>query len=878
MAASTRRLAWYRDQNQRRNPPRNPRPGRISCAALLCLAAWPAGALDFGPGPLGPITVTSGSHRVVGDTQIVFTPATATENGVRVTGATSMEIDADLLPITITSNGSPAISTSAVLASGASASISAHGNYSISNNNQGTTAPTSAVAASSDATITLNGGKVSHTKTNNNAAYQAALMASSGASVIATDVTVEAINTLAGVASGTSVLTFGVASSGAGSTMTVTGGTITGLTPNGANGGARVYGASAEAGGVTTLTDVDVFTGAGTRDHGAVPAGGTINIDGGSINVSGVAGAATHGNVGGLYSSGANGTSTFNVLNAQINSSAFGVFLQSNGGGFETNGLQQTNGGSSDGNLTQANLCDTVIDVGRSGLLVTARNRTVTASGVTITAAKGIDGSLANEAGVFIIGGGRVELSNTCAIGGTGGPNEITAVTGHGVHVTGINSGVSSTFVAGSALINVAADNEYGVNITAGGRAELTNTNIHTTGADAYGVRLDGATSAAQLGGGNVIATEGAAAHGFVVTNAANKTFDGGAGNALPAFNVQGNGSAMRAALGAATPTTPNTTLTLSGVTLSNAGGASHPGTIGVLSEGASASVTLTNATIGMAGAGSLTALARASAIDASGATLTAADGAHGVRLENGSAFTATAGTKIEAPPDSDAFQFGAGANSAALNNSQATGKATTASGASALTLAGGSVWTMTGDSNVTTLNIDNSRITYSQPVGSRQAQSSYKKLTLNHLNGNGGVIELHAWLSSDGSPSDRLIIAPGGSVTGTTTLRLPQLDIDLSPGALTTGNGILMVDVPNSVTMPPGAFKLETGPITIGGHTYTLEQGGVGAPNSWFLRSGPIINAGGAGATAIPALSGPMLAALALLLAAVAALRRRIR
>jgi hypothetical protein len=475
-------------------------------------------------------------------------------------------------------------------------------------------------------------------------------------------------------------------------------------------------------------------------------------------------------------------------------------------------------------------------------------------------------------------------LSDTCSIGGTGGVNEITAITGHGVHVSGANSGVSSTFVASgsaadSTVINVGADNEYGVNITAGGRAELANTRIQTTGDDAHGVRMDGAASTAQLGSGNAIATTGPASHGFAVTNAANKTFDGGAGNALPAFNVQGSGSAMLAAIGVGTGAV-NTTLTLNGVTASNDGGASHPGTLGVLSEGERASVTLTSATIGMSGADSLTALARASTINASGATLTATDGAHGVRLENGGVFTATAASRIEVPPGNDAFQFDTGANSAALDGSQAIGKATTASGTSELTLTGGSVWTMTGNSSVTTLNTAASRIEYLQPTGSRDVQSSYKTLTVNNLNGNGGVIELNAWLASDGSPADRLIIAPGGSVTGTTTLRLPQLNINFSPGALTTGNGILMVDVPNNVNMPPNAFTLEaSGPIIVNGYTYTLEQGGTGAPNSWFLRSGPNLNAGGgAGAAAIPALSPTLLALLALLLPAVAATARRPR
>jgi outer membrane autotransporter protein len=105
--------------------------------------------------------------------------------------------------------------------------------------------------------------------------------------------------------------------------------------------------------------------------------------------------------------------------------------------------------------------------------------------------------------------------------------------------------------------------------------------------------------------------------------------------------------------------------------------------------------------------------------------------------------------------------------------------------------------------------------------------------LTTTSYIGTGGTIAMNTFLGSDGSPSDRLVIN-GGSATGNSLLRITNAG---GPGALTTGNGILVVDATNGTTVP-GAFAL-AGPVVAGPFEYKLFRG---APDpvadSWFLRS----------------------------------------
>jgi hypothetical protein len=114
----------------------------------------------------------------------------------------------------------------------------------------------------------------------------------------------------------------------------------------------------------------------------------------------------------------------------------------------------------------------------------------------------------------------------------------------------------------------------------------------------------------------------------------------------------------------------------------------------------------------------------------------------------------------------------------------------TDAASASAVNLTQGTVWTMTGNSNATSLTNDASQIVYTPPTGDPTQLASYKTLTAMNYTGVGGTIQLNTFLGDDSAPSDRLIIN-GGAATGATKLDIRNTT---GAGAETVSNGILVV------------------------------------------------------------------------------------
>ncbi|WP_052003020.1 autotransporter outer membrane beta-barrel domain-containing protein [Microvirga sp. BSC39] len=101
--------------------------------------------------------------------------------------------------------------------------------------------------------------------------------------------------------------------------------------------------------------------------------------------------------------------------------------------------------------------------------------------------------------------------------------------------------------------------------------------------------------------------------------------------------------------------------------------------------------------------------------------------------------------------------------------------------------------------------------------------------------NGQNGIVALNTVLGGDGSASDRLVIN-GGTAVGRSGLQITSAG---GGGALTTGNGILVVDAVNGGTTSVGSFGL-TGPVVAGAYEYHLFRGSVdtSASDSWYLRS----------------------------------------
>lgn len=100
---------------------------------------------------------------------------------------------------------------------------------------------------------------------------------------------------------------------------------------------------------------------------------------------------------------------------------------------------------------------------------------------------------------------------------------------------------------------------------------------------------------------------------------------------------------------------------------------------------------------------------------------------------------------------------------------------------------------------------------------------------------GAGGLVNLNTVLSTDGAPSDRLVI-DGGTATGSSFLRIMNAG---GGGAQTVGNGILVVDTINGGATLPSAFTLAV-PVAAGPYAYALHRSSVDAtnPEAWYLRS----------------------------------------
>jgi autotransporter family porin len=141
------------------------------------------------------------------------------------------------------------------------------------------------------------------------------------------------------------------------------------------------------------------------------------------------------------------------------------------------------------------------------------------------------------------------------------------------------------------------------------------------------------------------------------------------------------------------------------------------------------------------------------------------------------------------APPSPSGPIITPGLANVILSGSTAVGSAFTASGSvSNLTMINDSLWTMTGNSNITNLANNHSLIQYTLPSSDSNLLSSYKMLITQNYVGNNDFIDLNTFLGSDSSPSDILVI-DGGTGSGSTGLHIQNT---IGQGALTLNNGIL--------------------------------------------------------------------------------------
>ncbi|MET3498225.1 outer membrane autotransporter protein [Variovorax boronicumulans] len=152
-----------------------------------------------------------------------------------------------------------------------------------------------------------------------------------------------------------------------------------------------------------------------------------------------------------------------------------------------------------------------------------------------------------------------------------------------------------------------------------------------------------------------------------------------------------------------------------------------------------------------------------------------------------------------------------------------------------ALTIDGTSRWTMTGSSSLSRLALAG-RIDF-QPPGTGFVPQT---LTVNgNWVGQGGVVGMRTALGDSGSLTDRIVI-DGGTVSGATTLQVRNAG---GLGALTTGDGIMLVSAVNGATTTAqttrDGFSLAGGHVDAGAYEYRLYSAdAVGAGENWYLRS----------------------------------------
>jgi autotransporter-associated beta strand protein len=106
---------------------------------------------------------------------------------------------------------------------------------------------------------------------------------------------------------------------------------------------------------------------------------------------------------------------------------------------------------------------------------------------------------------------------------------------------------------------------------------------------------------------------------------------------------------------------------------------------------------------------------------------------------------------------------------------------------------------------------------------------------------GAAGTLRLNTVLGTDGSPSDRLVIAgAGASASGSTAIAVANVG---GGGAVTVSDGIAVVQVTGGATTAAGSFSL-AGPVAAGAYEYMLFRGGVGGanPDNMYLRSALLV------------------------------------
>jgi outer membrane autotransporter protein len=554
--------------------------------------------------------------------------------------------------------------------------------------------------------------------------------------------------------------------------------------------GAGSIGISTAGGGQTNLTNVNVVTQGNSSSHAASFDGSTgatqAQITGGSYSTFGN---QSHGI---LVTMGAD-VVLANTTVQTSGTSSYGVMLDKDGSSVTFNNVKiSTSGNQSWGIwLVTPNAVVKMDDV------------TVTTTGASATAIDNYAADVELTGGNIITTGAgshglyaSLEYGNNTVINGTN-VDVLTEGTGSLGAFARRGAGISLT----NSRITTLGNSAIGFNVDAMSTGSLVNTPVQTSGTQAHGVYSAGNTTVQ----GGTVNTFGDQAYGVAVatTNLASP-----GQLSLDNVNVFTRGvSSYAAAIGAG-----GGSLSVNGGLLSS----SQAAVFGIVSSGAATTdIQLTNG---------------AAAVSDSGVLMNVVNPDNQVNLTLDRNVVAQGDIVFDPSLTGDGAAPAANVNVVLSNGSQWNGA--TQGVVNDLSLDGGSVWMMTGDSSVGQLVLNNSSIQFAPP-----SSGDYKTLTVNgDFSGSGGIISMNTLLNEGGPLSnqqtDRLLITGDVTTTGTTLLAVnPQGTGASAPvdngGVVGPGDGISLVQVGG--TSRADAFALSNGYVAVGPYQYKLYAFGPG-------------------------------------------------
>ena len=571
-----------------------------------------------------------------------------------------------------------------------------------------------------------------------------------------------------------------------------------------------------DRGGSIGIADSSVTT-SGAQAYGVeVGAGGTTSFLGGTIATSGAGANAARAE---------NGGRLFFDLGTKLQATAIST---SGAGAYAAVAL-----GGGFASLLGANISTT--GDGSGGLGVNGAGSEIDASAVTIATTGGFDpvsglhayGAANSPHGGFSTGGVLKLTDVTITTAGDAmhgvyaGANSTTTLTGGSVATSGANAdalhvtGEGASLTASGVALSTTGAAANGAAAVNGGALTLGDqTQIAASGLDAHGLYVAGVGSTASLSGAVAISVADAGAAGVYVDA-------GGAVASTGPLSVfaKSNGLFLNGATGDATAPTAFAasgavnlkTTDASGVALTLAGNnVTFAGSGGGLIQAAGTGVAFLNGV-------NQSAVFKNFEIDAPSGDLIFADPASATIAFDNSLANAGSGNLAHVVGGSDL-------NLTALASTLIGAVVTDPGSSSTMTLAGGSVWTVTGNSTVSNLNLVNSSAMFAPST------SGFHTLTVNSYVGTGAGLTFNAVLGGAHPGADQLIIN-GGQAVGSTTISIRQINQTsaqaigaASAAAAAPASSVPIVVTTNGGTIAPNAFTL-AGPVVAGDTVYSLQQ-----------------------------------------------------